>query len=86
MNTDTDTDTDARPVRPVSIRLRLSPAEVRKLEPIQQFLGLPSLSATAARLALWNADTLSASLGLLPSVEVNPRALLRAAILDEAGR
>ncbi len=86
MKTDTDTDTDTSPARGVSIRLRISPRDVARLAPIQQFLGLPSLSATAARLALWNADTLAASLGLLPSVEVNPRALLRAAILDEANR
>lgn len=33
-----------------------------QLETVRQFLGLPSLSQTAARLALWNAKTLSDAL------------------------
>ena len=85
-DTDTDTDTDTRPARPClhpPPPLSGGGSETRTHPAVS---GPPSLSATAARLALWNADTLSASLGLLPSVEVNPRALLRAAILDEAGR
>lgn len=75
MTTPTHSDT-------VSVRLRLTPKDVQRLEKIQGFLGLPSLSATAARLTLWNAEVLAASLGLWPDAQVNPRALLRAAILE----
>ena len=74
-NTDTHTDT-------VSVRLRLTPPQVKKLERVRSFLGLPSLSSTAARLALWNADALAVSLGMLPDEKVNPRAVLRAAIVE----
>lgn len=49
-------------VRPVSLRLRLYPEDVRKLELVQKFLGLRSISATAARLALWNADEIEHAL------------------------
>lgn len=74
-NTDTHPDT-------VSVRLRLTPPQVKKLERVRSFLGLPSLSSTAARLALWNADALAVSLGMLPDEKVNPRAVLRAAIVE----
>lgn len=74
-NTDTHPET-------VSVRLRLTPPEVQKIERVRSFLGLPSLSSTAARLALWNADVLAASLGMLPDRQVNPRAVVRAAILE----
>ena len=74
-NTATHTDT-------VSVRLRLTPPQVKKLERVRSFLGLPSLSSTAARLALWNADALAVSLGMLPDEKVNPRAVLRAAIVE----
>jgi len=74
---DTDTHTDT-----VSVRLRLTPPQVKKLERVRSFLGLPSLSSTAARLALWNADALAVSLGMLPDEKVNPRAVLRAAIVE----
>lgn len=66
----------------VSVRLRLTPPQVKKLERVRSFLGLPSLSSTAARLALWNADALAVSLGMLPDEQVNPRAVLRAAIVE----
>jgi len=78
-NTDTHTDTHADTV---SVRLRLTPPQVKKLERVRSFLGLPSLSSTAARLALWNADALAVSLGMLPDEQVNPRAVLRAAIVE----
>ena len=74
-NTDTHPDT-------FSVRLRLTPPQVKKLERVRSFLGLPSLSSTAARLALWNADALAVSLGMLPDEKVNPRAVLRAAIVE----
>lgn len=74
-NTDTHPDT-------VSVRLRLTPPQVKKLERVRSFLGLPSLSSTVARLALWNADALAVSLGMLPDEQVNPRAVLRAAIVE----
>lgn len=77
----TDTATDTRPDT-VSVRLRLTPPQVKKLERVRSFLGLPSLSSTAARLALWNADALAVSLGMLPDEQVNPRAVLRAAIVE----
>ena len=44
-NTDTHTDTHADTV---SVRLRLTPPQVKKLERVRSFLGLPSLSSTAA--------------------------------------
>ena len=78
-NTDTHTDTNPETV---SVRLRLTPPQVKKLERVRSFLGLPSLSSTAARLALWNADALAVSLGMLPDEKVNPRAVLRAAIVE----
>lgn len=78
-NTDTHTDTHADTV---SVRLRLTPPQVKKLERVRSFLGLPSLSSTAARLALWNADALAVSLGMLPDKQFNPRAVLRAAIVE----
>lgn len=74
-------DTDTHP-ETVSVRLRLTPPQVKKLERVRSFLGLPSLSSTAARLALWNADALAVSLGMLPDEKVNPRAVLRAAIVE----
>lgn len=74
-NTDTHPDT-------VSVRLRLTPPQVKKLERVRSFLGLPSLSSTAARLALWNADAIAVSLGMLPDEKVSPRAVLRAAIVE----
>lgn len=79
--TATDTHTDTHP-ETVSVRLRLTPPQVKKLERVRSFLGLPSLSSTAARLALWNADALAVSLGMLPDEKVNPRAVLRAAIVE----
>lgn len=86
MDTDTtpDTHTDPAPAErgAVSIRLRLTDTEARKLDRVREFLGLRSLSATAARLALWNADALAVSLGMLPDEQVNPRAIVRAAILE----
>lgn len=77
-------DTPTTTTRPetVSIRLRLTPREAARLETVRGFLGLPSLSATAARLALWNADVLAASLRIWPDKELNPRAVMRAAILE----
>lgn len=53
----------ATPTESTSIRLRLSPEQATRLATVQRFLGLPSLSQTAARLALWNADMISAALG-----------------------
>lgn len=79
--TATAPDTDTHPDT-VSVRLRLTPPQVKKLERVRSFLGLPSLSSTAARLALWNADALAVSLGMLPDEKVNPRAVLRAAIVE----
>lgn len=79
--TATAPDTDTHP-ETVSVRLRLTPPQVKKLERVRSFLGLPSLSSTAARLALWNADALAVSLGMLPDEKVNPRAVLRAAIVE----
>lgn len=71
-----------QPVRDtVSVRLRLSPREAERIDRVRAFLGLRSLSATCLRLALWNADTISASLGLLPDRAVNPREALRMAIV-----
>lgn len=70
------------PADRVSVRLRLSTTEAKKLDRVREFLGLRSLSATAARLALWNADALAVSLGMLPDEQVNPRAIVRAAILE----
>ena len=77
----TDTHTDTAP-EAVSVRLRLSPDEVKKIDRVRAFLGLRSLSQTAARLATWNADVLAASLGILPDKQLNPRAVVRAAILE----
>lgn len=82
-NTDTHTDTHAEAV---SVRLRLTPAEVAKLDRVRSFLGLRSLSATAARLATWNADVLAAALRIWPDEQLNPRAVLRAAIVEGAPR
>ena len=79
--TATAPDTDTHP-ETVSVRLRLTPPQVKKLERVRSFLGLPSLSSTAARLALWNADALAVSLGMLPDEKVNPCAVLRAAIVE----
>lgn len=79
--TATAPNTDTRPDT-VSVRLRLTPPQVKKLERVRSFLGLPSLSSTAARLALWNADVLAVSLGMLPDEKVNPRAVLRASIVE----
>lgn len=45
------------------IRLRLTPQQADALGTVQRFCGLPSLSATAARLVTWNADALAAELG-----------------------
>lgn len=45
-----------------SIRLRLTQTECEEMALVQNFLGLPSLSATAHRLALWNCRTLSSAL------------------------
>lgn len=68
----------------VSIRLRLTNEEAARLDTIRRFLGLPSLSTTAARLALWNADTISSSLGIVqPASKPPERAILRAALSSE---
>lgn len=77
----TDTHTDTHP-ETVSVRLRLTPPQVKKLERVRSFLGLPSLSSAAARLALWNADVLAAALRIWPDEQLNPRAVLRAAIVE----
>lgn len=45
-----------------NIRLRLSPSELDDIETVRQFLGLKSVSAAAARLAVWNAKMLAESL------------------------
>lgn len=45
-----------------NIRIRLTAEELAELETVRQFLGLRSVSAAAARLALWNARILAASL------------------------
>lgn len=50
------------PTETTSVRLRLTVDEVKQLDTVRRFLGLPSLSATAARLALWNAKILASSL------------------------
>ena len=47
----------------ISVRLRLTPEQAATMQVVQRFLGLPSLSQTAARLAVWNAQTLAAALG-----------------------
>jgi hypothetical protein len=70
----------------VSVRLRLTPEEVKKIDRVRSFLGLRSLSQTAARLATWNADALAVALGALPDEQLNPRAVVRAAILEGAPR
>lgn len=75
----TDTHTDTHPGT-VSVRLRLTPPQVAKLERVQDFLGLPSLSSTAARLALWNADALALALGAIPEDPDLTRLAIRAAI------
>lgn len=53
----------ATPNEATSIRIRLTPEQASRLAQVQKFLGLPSLSQAAARLALWNADALAAALG-----------------------
>lgn len=53
---------------PVCVRLRFSPDQVRRLERVRAFLGLPSISATAARLCMWNADEISNALTSLGTV------------------
>ena len=53
----------ATPAQSTSIRIRLTPVQAERLAQVQRFLGLPSLSQAAARLALWNADALAAALG-----------------------
>ena len=58
----TTTTTTTTPDRTVSIRLRLTPRECASLERVRVFLGLPSLSSAAHRLALWNARSLAAAL------------------------
>lgn len=45
-----------------NIRLRLTQGEITDLETVRAFLGLKSVSATAARLVTWNAHTLAESL------------------------
>ena len=53
----------ATPAESTSIRIRLTPVQAERLAQVQRFLGLPSLSQAAARLALWNADARAAALG-----------------------
>lgn len=53
----------ATPNTATTIRIRLTPVQTSRLAEVQRFLGLPSLSQAAARLALWNADALAAALG-----------------------
>lgn len=56
MNTPTPTPTST------SIRIRLTPDQCADLDRLRSFLGLPSISATAARLVGWNARTIAAAL------------------------
>lgn len=53
----------ATPNTATAIRIRLTSEQAARLAQVQRFLGLPSLSQAAARLALWNADALAAALG-----------------------
>ncbi len=55
--------------RPVSVRIRLTSSQAREFDKIREFLGLPSLSGTVARLALWNLSTLSEALSVNTSPE-----------------
>lgn len=78
-----------------NIRLRLSPSELDDIETVRQFLGLKSVSAAAARLAVWNAKILAQSLRSDGSVDAfatsiadvaadATRLCFRQAILDNA--
>ena len=78
-----------------SIRMRLTGRECADLDRVRAFLGLQSLSATAKRLALWNARALSAALasdapvGLVDAVGDNISDMARLAMrqaIREAGR
>lgn len=84
-----------------NIRIRLTSAELSDLETVRQFLGLRSVSAAAARLAVWNARMLAQSLrsdisepGALDAmsstvgdvVSDGVRLAFRKFILDEVGK
>lgn len=58
--------------RPVSVRVRLTTSQAEQFDKLREFLGLPSLSGTVARLALWNLSTLSEAL----SVETSPEKIV----------
>lgn len=47
---------------PVCIRLRLTTDECAAIDRVRQFLGLPSVSSAAHRLAVWNARNIAAAL------------------------
>lgn len=50
--------------RPVSVRVRLTSSQAMEFERMREFLGMPSLSGTVARLALWNLSSLSEALSV----------------------
>lgn len=59
-----------------NIRIRLTDSQLADLEVIRAFLGLPSVSQAAARLATWNAGVLATSLRSDSDTDVGPFALL----------
>lgn len=49
----------------VCVRLRFSRQQVETLDRIRRFIGLPSVSSTVARLAMWNAREIDEALTAL---------------------